>query len=97
MAHRPAALPGPVLDAQGPEEDAELVGGAVGDEHLDVFRKQLHGALALSGELCEQFEVFQNVALRDFAVVQPQDDLLEFVASQDDGGFADELTPSGLS
>lgn len=57
VAQRFPGLPGLVFDAQGPQEEAELVRGTVGDQQLDVLRHQLDGALPLFGELGEQFEL----------------------------------------
>ncbi len=92
-----AALPGLVFDAQGFEEEVQLVGGTVGQEHLGVLWEHSDGALPLSGELGEKFELFQTVTLRDFSVVDPQDDLLELIPAQNNGGFTDDLPPGGLS
>lgn len=97
VAHSLAALQGLVFDAQGFEKESQLVRRAVGDEHLDVFREQFDGAFPLSGELGEEFELFQVVILRDFAVVDSEDDLLELIAAQNNGGFADDLPPGGLA
>lgn len=52
-----AALPGLMFDAQGLQEEAELVRGTVGDKHLDVLRHQLDGALPIFDELGEQLEL----------------------------------------
>lgn len=92
-----AALQGLVFDAQGFEEEVQLVGGAVGDEHLDVFREKFDGALPISGELGKKFELFQTVTLRDFPVVDPEDELLELIPAQNNGGFTDDLPPGGLA
>lgn len=97
VGERLAALPGLVFDTQGFQEEVQLVRGAVGDEHLDVFREQLDGALPISDEFGEQFELFHAVTLRDFSVVDPEDNLLELVPAQDNGGFTDNLPPSGLT
>lgn len=91
-------LPRLVLDAEGLEEDAEAVRGAIGEEHLDVLGQQLHGALAVPGELGEQPELLQRVTLRRrFAVFDAQDQLLELVASQQHGGFADHPAAGRLA
>lgn len=89
--------PGLVFDAQGRQEEAELVWGTVGKQHLDVLWEQFDGALPIFGELGEQLKLLQAVALRDFPVVDPEDDLLELIPAEDDGGFADELPASGLT
>lgn len=89
--------PGLVFDAQSGQEDAELVWRTVGQQHLDVLWEQFDGALPLFGELGEQLKLLQAVALRDFPVVDPEDELLELIPAEDDGGFADELPASGLT
>lgn len=89
--------PGLVFDAQSRQEEAELVWRTVGKQHLDLLWDQLDGALPIFGELGEQFKLLQAVALRDFPVVNPEDDLLELIPAEDDGGFADELPASGLT
>lgn len=92
-----AALPGPVFDAEGFEEEAELVRRTVGDEHLDVFREQFDRALSVLDEFGEKFKLFQMVTLADFAVVDSEDDLLELVPAQNNRGFADDLPAGGLA
>lgn len=96
-AQRLAAQPGLVFDAQSFEEEVEPVRGAIGDEHLDVFREQFDGALPFSGELGEKFEFFQMVILRHFPVVDAEDNLVELIPAQDDRGFTDDLPPGGLA
>ena len=86
-----------MFDAQGFKEKAQLVRGAVGDEHLDVFREQFDGALAISGELGEKSEIFQAVALWDFSILDAENDLLELIAAQDDRGLPHDLAPGGLA
>lgn len=97
LAQRLAGLPGLVLDAQGFEEEVQLVPGAVGEEHLDVPWEYSHGALPISDELGEQFELLQGVALRDFAIVDAEEDLVKLVPAQDDLGLSDDLSPGGLA
>lgn len=97
VGHRLAAQPGLVFDAQGFEEEVQPVRGAVGDEHLDVFREQFHGALPFSGELCKKLEFFEMVSLRDFSVVDPEENLLELIPAQNNRGFTDDLPPGGLT
>lgn len=92
-----AALSGLVFDTQGFQEQFQLVWGAVGNKHLCVFREQFDGALPVPDEFSEQFELFQAIALRDFPVVDPKHDLLELIPAKDDGGFADNLPPCGLT
>lgn len=97
LARGLAALAGLVFDAQGPQEETQLVRRAVGHQQLRVLRDELHGALALADELGEELEVLQSVVLRDFPVVEPQQHLLELVAAEDDGGLPDDLPAGGLS
>ena len=82
---------------EGLKEDVQLVGGTVGDEHLDVFRWQLNSAFPLLGELCEQLELLQHVALRHFTIFYSKDYFLKLVASQENSGFPDDLPLGGLS
>lgn len=89
--------PGLVFDAQSGQEAAELVRRTVGQQHLDVLGEQFDGALPLFGELGEELKLLQAVALRAFPVVDPEDELLELIPAEDDGGFADELPARGLT
>lgn len=57
VSQRFAGLPGLMFDAQGLQEEAELVRGTVGDQHLDVLRHQFDSALPIFGEFGEQFEL----------------------------------------
>lgn len=91
-----AALPGLMFDAQGFEEEAQLMRGAVGDEHLDVFGEQFDGALSIPGELGEKLELFQVVTLWNFSVVNSEDNLLKLVPAQNYRRFSDMLPPGGL-
>lgn len=86
-----------MFDAQGFKEEVQLVRGTVGDEHLNVFGEQFDSALPISGELGEKFELFQMVTLRDFSIVDPEDNLLELVPAENHRGFSDDLPPGGLT
>lgn len=86
-----------MFDAQGFEKELQLVGGAVRDEHLDVFGEQFDGALPISDEIGKKLELFETVTLRDFSIVDTEDDLLELVPAQENRGFADDLPPGGLA
>lgn len=96
LAQGLAALASLVFDAQGSQEETQLVRGAVGQQQLRVLRDELYGALALADKLGEELEVLQPVVLRDFPVVQAQQHLLELIPAKDDDGLPDDLPACGL-